>query len=112
MIIQNLAREKKWFTYSELNQRLDSFHYLDTDASSKPCHVNVKGDKLGGKAVQNWCLIRLLFVIVSDKIQDANDPVWQQFLLLHDIVELVCAHQIKDSGIAYLDVLIDEYLES
>lgn len=72
---------------------MDSFKYLVTDTSLKPCHVNVRGDKLGEKAVQNWCFIRLLPVSIIDMIQDANDPVWQQFLPLHGIIELVCANQ-------------------
>lgn len=39
-----------------------------------------------------------------------NYPVWQHFLLLHDI-EIVCVHQNKYSQIAYLDVIFDEYLK-
>lgn len=111
LILKYLITEKKWLTYRELNHRVIMFPYLNTDASSKPCQVSVTGDKLGGQAVQNWCLIRLLPVIIDDRIKNADEPVWQLFLLLHDIVDIVCAPQIKQSDIAYLNVLIEEYLE-
>lgn len=89
-----------------LNQRLTTFHYLGADASSKPCQVNVNGDKLSGQAAENWSFIRLLPIIVHDKIMNASDQFWQQFLLLHDIIELICAPEIKDSEIAYLAILM------
>ena len=111
LILKHLINSERWFTYEELNQRLMTFHYLGTDTRSKPCQVNVNGDKLGGQAVQNWSLLRLLPVIIHDRIKNPGDPFWQQFLLLHDIVELICSPEIQDSGVAYLAVLTDEYLE-
>lgn len=113
MILKNLVNVKGWLTYAELNQRINLFPYLGTDAASKPCQVNVSGGRLGGQAAQNWCLIRLLPVIICDVVgtENEDDPVWQLFLLLHDIVEIVCAPKLKDSDIAYLSILIDEYLE-
>lgn len=111
IILKHLIHEKGWLTYAELNHHINVFPYLGTDASSKPCQVSVAGDKLGGQAVQNWCLIRLLAVVIHDKIKNADEPVWQLYLLLHDIVEIVCAPVIQESSIAYLAILIDEYLE-
>ena len=109
MILKHPINVKGWFTYAELNQRINMFNYAGADASSKPCQVNVAGNKLGGQATQNWCLIRLLPVIISDVIK-SDDPVWQLFLLLHDIAEMASAPKIKDSDIAYLAVVINEYL--
>lgn len=111
LILKNLINVKGWLTYAELNQRINMFPYLGADAASKPSQVNVTGNRLGGQATQNWCLIRLLPIILFDVIRYEEDKVWQLFLLLHDIVEIVCAPKIKDSDIAYLAVLIDEYLE-
>lgn len=111
LILKNLVNEKGWLTYAELNQCIIMFPYCGTDAASKPCQVNTAGTKLGGQATQNWCLIRLLPVILYDKIVDAHDPVWQLFLLLCNITEIICAPKIEDSDLAYLAILIDEYLE-
>lgn len=49
--------------------------YVSADAASKPCQVNVVANKLGGQATQNWCLIRLLPVTISDIIMTEGDPI-------------------------------------
>ena len=87
-------------TYNELNHLLKSFQYLGADASSKICKVPANGEKLGGQAVENWCLIRLLPIILFEKVKKSDDPVWQLFLCLYDIVEIVCAPQINETGVA------------
>jgi hypothetical protein len=53
----------KWFSYEFLNRRMNQFKYLGDDAASKPCGVNSKGDRFGGHAVQNWCLLRMLVLL-------------------------------------------------
>ena len=45
------------------------FPYLGADKNNIPCGVPDKFDKLGGQAVQNWCLVRLLPIIIGDKIR-------------------------------------------
>jgi hypothetical protein len=112
IFLQNLIKVKKWLTYEDINRRISGFKYLGADASSQPCVVNCQGTKLGGQAAENWCLIRLLPVIIHEKVKDANDPVWQVLLLLRDIVELICAPKISEADVCYLNLLIDEYLQS
>ena len=111
LFLNHLIKVKHWFTYNDLNRRMAMFKYLGTDANNEPCAVNMQGGKLGGQAAQNWCLLRLLPVIISDKIADPADDVWQIILLLRDIVEFVCAPQITKADVAFLNVLIEEYLE-
>lgn len=65
----------------------------------------------GKLTVQNWNLLRLLPVLIGDKVQNHEDEVWHLALQLKDIVDLICAHKISLSQIAYLDILIQEYLE-
>ena len=74
--------------------------------------MNENGKTLGGHAVQNWCLLRLLPLLVSSKIQDSNDEVWAAICLLREIVALVCAPRISVAQVAYLRVKIEEYLET
>lgn len=45
-------------------------------------------------------------------MQHPQDNVWQLILQLKAIVDLICAQQISTAQIAYLDVLIQEYLET
>lgn len=111
LYIKHLVTKDKRFTYQELNRRINQFKYLGNDAHDKPCEVNPGSEKLGGHAVQNWCFLRLLPVLVGNKIESpAEDEVWQLVLQLRDIVEFVCAHAISTGQIAYLRVLIDDYL--
>ncbi|KAF3856783.1 hypothetical protein F7725_017506, partial [Dissostichus mawsoni] len=55
---------------------------------SSPCRVNEKANTLGGQAAENWCLLRLLLVIIGDKV-DPCDPAWQLLITLKELVELV-----------------------
>lgn len=111
LILKHLMTVKQWFSIEELNHRINTFHYLGSDACSKPCPLALNGGKLGGQAIQNWNFIRLLPIIMHDRIRHARDPHWLMFLLLRDIVEVICAPEIKEADIAYLSILIDEYLE-
>ncbi|XP_056335164.1 uncharacterized protein LOC130246305 [Danio aesculapii] len=69
--IKYFVKVKKFFTYSQLNRRIKQFSYHGSDATSTPSVVAEKGDKLGGKAAENWCLLRLLpILIVMDYVDD------------------------------------------
>jgi len=46
---------------------------------------------VSGQAVQNWNFLRWLPVLIGDKVQNADDDVWQLTLLLKEIVDMVCA---------------------
>lgn len=111
LYLKNFIKKKKWFTYSLLNRHIKQFKYKGSEALTKPCAVNPDGAKLSGQAVQNWNLLRLLPVLIGDKVQNYEDEVWQLALQLKDIVDLICAQKISLSQIAYLDILIQEYLE-
>lgn len=103
-------KQKKWFTYSVLNRRIKQFKCSASDALRKPCAVSSNGVKLSGKAIQNWNFLRLLPVIMGDKVKEPMYDVWQLTLQLKDIVEMICAWRISLPEVAYLDVLIQEYL--
>jgi hypothetical protein len=95
-----------------LNRRIKQFQYKGSDALTKPCAVNSEVAKLSGQAIQNWNLLRLLPVLIGDKVQNPEDDVWELTLQLKDIVDMICAQKISLSQVAYLDILIQEYLES
>lgn len=111
LILQQMIRENKWFTYSYLNRRISSFKYAKSDKSNQPSPIQPNADKLGGQAVQNWCLVRLLPLLIGNKICEPADDYWQLFLRLREIIDLVCAPQITESQIAVLNCSIDDYLD-
>ena len=109
--IQYFVKVKKWFTYIQLNRILTQFKFLGSDANNKPNVVNVKGERLGGHAVQNWCLLRLLPILIGDRILDHEDDTWQLCLQLRSIVDIVCAPKVTRGLVSYLRVCIDDYIE-
>ncbi|KAK3916835.1 Transcriptional repressor CTCF [Frankliniella fusca] len=110
--ILSLFVKKKWFSYKMLNRRIKQFKCDGVDIPNKPAPVNIKGKKLGGHAVQNWMLLRLVPFIIGDKILDFNDPAWQLYLKLKKLCEFFCGHSFLKSDLAYLKfVLIPEYFE-
>lgn len=79
---------------------------------SKPCEVKPYGEKLGGHAAQNWCLLRLLPVMIGDRIKNPlENDVWPLCLKLREVVDLICAPKIHTNQVAHLQMLIEEYLE-
>lgn len=110
--IKYIVKVKKFFTRSQLNRRIRQFSYQGSDASSTPSEVVEKGVKIGVQATDSWSLLRLLPVIIGEKITDTDDPVWQLTVQLKELVELICASRICVSQVALLNVLIVEYLET
>lgn len=68
--------------------------------------MNEKANTIGGQAAENWCLLRLLPVIIGDKV-DPRDPVWQLVIQLKELVELMCAPKITTAQIAYLNIVVE-----
>lgn len=112
LYLKYFIKKKAWFTYSTLNRRIKQFSYHASDASTKPSEVSPQAAKLSGQAIQNWNFLRLLPLIVGDTVTDPTDDVWNLTLQLKDIVDMVCAQKISVAQVAYLDILIQEYLES
>lgn len=71
----------EWFTYAELNKRIENFKY------SYP-------------------------LLIGDKIKNFEDKVWLCLLKLSEIVEIIFAPEINKNFVAYLQVIINEYLYS
>lgn len=112
LYIHHLVSVGKHFSYLQLNRSISQFKYLGTDKNNKPCEVRSNGERLGGHAAQNWCLLRLLPLLIGDCIQNpVEDEVWQLCLKLREIVELICAPKIHTNQIALLRIVIEEYIQ-
>lgn len=106
-IINYFIETKAWFTQEQLNNRIKRFKYLGNDGRNKPAPVQVS--KLGGHAVQNWTLFRLLPILIGDLVE-TDDEMWKLYLLLKSIVELMCAPALTTDQIEVMRVLIDDYM--
>lgn len=102
---------KKLFTLQHLNNLILSFPYKCGDKTNRP-HVLPKNlqqkHTIGGNAHENWCLLRLLPLIVG-KLVPIDEPAWQVILYLKDIADLVVANVHTLESIAYLECTISDH---
>lgn len=99
-------------TYLQLNRQIKQFKYMGSDASSVPSEVSEHGIEIGGQAAENRCLLQLFPIINGDRIKDTQDRVWQVVIMLKEVVELVCSPKISAAQVSFLQVHIQEYLET
>lgn len=103
--------KKKYFSLVELNTCIQQFPYKWSDQTNRP-HVIpshfAKKRTVGGNAHENWCLLRLLPLIIGLKVPE-DDEVWQMLMTLKDIVELAVAPVHTEQSICYLGTLISEH---
>ena len=111
LYINHFIKREKVLTYSQLNRLIGLLKYLGSDADNKPAEVPCDGEKLGGHAVQNWCLLKLIPILLKDRIEDpANNSVWKLVLSLREIVMYICAPSITTDQVAELQSLIEDYM--
>lgn len=87
LILHQFIFNDHFISLRELNQRLKAFQYGFTDRKNKPTALshdrmtNQNDRKLGQKASQMWCLIRMLPLIIGDCIP-RNNATYEVLLLL------------------------------
>ena len=111
LCLKYFVKDKKWFSYAELNRLVNQFKYLASDSGNKPNDISAGGAKIGGHAAQNWCLLRLIPLILAGRIVDYDDAVWQLLLQLREIVCIVCAPAVTPGQVAYLKVVTEDYID-
>lgn len=93
------------FSLGQLNKLINEWNYDPCDARNKP--EAISKDFLYGKttikgsASQVFALFRHLSLFVGDLVP-AGSEVWQLYLLLREIVDIIMSHKIPVSYIAYL----------
>ena len=102
--------KKGWLSLKALNSRIEKFPYSVEDRKDKPCKISATSKKIACGACQVWQFLRLFPVMISDKIKDFDDKVWYLVILLSEITEIICAPEIHESYLPYLQGIINEYL--
>ena len=101
---------ERFFTIEEMNRRIGAFDFLQNKPSDIDPNVCKQAQsKLRQSASQMMTLCRVLPLIVGDKVP-ADDEHWNIFLLLLKICSIAVAPTCTHDVIAYLEVLIAEYL--
>lgn len=107
----NYCVHEKFIKLEELNQRIISTDFLN----NKPCLIDPNichtESKVKQSASQMMALCREFPLLIADKIPE-SDPHWQVFLLLLKICSIAIAPTCTYDLIAYLRIIIDEYLST
>jgi len=106
----NSLTSKGYFTLDYLNRQLKSFKFLGSDRTNRPHLIGLGKDSkaIGGNAHENWCLLRMLPLLVGARVPE-GDSVWELILYLKDIIEVSFSHSLSGSAVAFLDMLIQEH---
>lgn len=102
-----------YFSLQFLNDQVESFPFEGFDKTNKPSRMatQISKFKVKQKAVQTWCFLRLLPLIVGDKVP-VDDDLWDLLLLLADIVEICTASQVNAVLCEFLADLIESFLDT
>lgn len=106
-----LLIKKKYFSLEQLNRIIKNFPYKWKDKTNCPQGVPqtfASRKTIGGNAHENWCLLRLLPLMIGNKVPE-EEPAWQLLMILKDVVELVMSPTFTKESIGYLDSLIAEH---
>lgn len=103
------------FNVDQLNTRINLFQFGIMEIKNKPSAnfnatalKNVKDHTIPQKAVQTWCLLRVLPFLVSDIVPE-NDKYIKLIILLNKINEIVFAPKVSYVLLAYLNELIRDH---
>ncbi|KAJ8032742.1 hypothetical protein HOLleu_22774 [Holothuria leucospilota] len=101
-----------YFSLQYLNDQVENFPFEGFDKTNKPSKMatQISKFKVKQKAVQMWCFLRLLPLLVGDKVP-IDDDLWDLVLLLADIVEICTASQVNAALCEFLGDLIESFLK-
>ena len=111
-VLTALVRERRVVNMEELNGLIASFPYSHLDRNH-PQTMTMKADGIAVKqtACECRCLIRLLPLVIGSRVPVLCEE-WDAFLGLKEIVEYVCAPQLTNQQLVYLESFVEEWLAS
>ena len=100
-----------YFTLEYLNNQIKEFPYDGPDKTNKPSVMPATLNlfKVKQTALQAWCLLRLLPLMVGTKVPQ-HDPFWEVVLLLLDVVEICASPKVSPELAGLLADVIEEFL--
>ncbi|XP_063380452.1 uncharacterized protein LOC134675033 [Cydia fagiglandana] len=102
------------FTLNNLNNRLQLFDYGSGELNDR-CgiikHEHLMKSKFNMSASEMMLFVHIFPLLVGDLIPE-DDEVWQFFLTLLEIIDILLCRDIDNSTLLYLEALISEHHES
>ena len=112
-VINYFVKDVKLFSINCLNSRIQLFDFCVIEDSNKPptiTNVHLKKKYLIMSASEMLCLVRYFSVIIGDLVNEDNE-VWQFYLLLRQIIDLVTSRSFQTKCVTLLRTLISEHNE-
>lgn len=100
------------FDLETVNHRILAFDfgYLESKNKPNPIRLDGKGNKIGQKAAQTWCLIRFLPIILGDLIiTDEHLRYWELILQLLKCMSIIFSRIFTETLINKLEVAISKH---
>lgn len=104
---------KKYISLDSLNTAIRHFPYTFSDKTDQPQIIPktfISKKTIGGNGHENWCLMRLLPLIIGHDIPE-GDEAWEVLMLLKDVLEMVMSPHITEDLIHFLESKITEHRE-
>uniref|UniRef100_A0A914Y9J8 C2H2-type domain-containing protein n=1 Tax=Panagrolaimus superbus TaxID=310955 RepID=A0A914Y9J8_9BILA len=104
------------FPLRSINNAIKAFQFLGPDKENPPNTISLparapdNGDTIKMGANEMMTLVKLLPLIFRFAGFRLNTPIWQLFLKLQRIIDIIWAHVIDENTTAMLDQLIQNYL--
>lgn len=95
------------------NDRLSTFNHTGNGFTNKPPLITtdeVKNKKISFSASERLTFTLILPMLMGDLV-DTDDDVWQYFLCLREIVDIVFARELQTECCALLETLVCEHHE-
>ena len=96
------------------NAELEHFEFGRNDKAAKPIKTSLASLQSGvlrGKAIERWCLFRLLPFLIGEYI-DEDNQCWKLYLKCREIVDIIFAPSVNKQGLYHLRLMIQEFLEN
>lgn len=102
---------KGYITLEGLNHSIKTFPYKYSDKVNKPKAILKSGlvkGSIGGNGHENWCLLRLLPLMIWDCVPE-HEPSWEILMDLKEIVEIVLSHSLSEETLCYLSCKLADH---
>lgn len=113
-LIINHVVKLQGMSLEHLNGLIENFSYGKQDIRNKPVlltEAGLQGDMLPLSASQMGCLTRVFSLAVGKSVPQ-QDEVWQFYLKLRGILDILFAPVTCSDELAMLAILIEEYLQA
>lgn len=112
-ILNYFVHDVKMFSLDSLNNRIEMFDYGVIEDCNKPPSITTEHLKKGVlimSASEMLCLVRYFCIIVGDLVNEDNE-VWQFYLILRQIIDVISSKSIQSKCVPFLSTLLSEHNE-